>query len=469
MIYLYNTATRKKEKFKPLKPKKVGIYSCGPTVYWNQHIGNMYAYLQWDFLVRTLRYLGYKVKWVMNITDVGHLTGDNLGDADSGEDKMEKGARREELSVWEIAGKYIKQFLESMDLLNIARPDVLCRATEHIPEQINLIKKIEKNGFAYKTKTGLVFNTTKFRDYAKFGRLNLKKQFSGSRVEIDPEKKKPWDFLLWVTNQPNHIMQWDSPWGRGFPGWHIECTAMSTKYLGKRFDIHTGGVEHVLVHHTNEIAQAYGAFGKKTATYWLHNGWMLLTGKKISKSLGNIVLVSDLINKGFNPLSLRYLALTSHYRRGLNFTWESLNAARNALNSLYQRMPELKKASASPKKKQHKGLIGIYQNKFIELITNDLNLPKALALAWKILKDEKLADNEKYKLLIEFDKVFGLNLAEAETPKLIIPKGIEKLVQLREKYRQEQKWREADEAREKLKKLGWQTEDTPRGPRVKKK
>jgi len=314
-LKLYNTLTRKLEEFKPIKDKQVGIYSCGPTVYWNQHIGNMYAFSTWDFLVRSFRYLGYQVKWVMNITDVGHMTSDE----DWGDDKMEKGATREGVSVWEIADKYIQQFLESMDALGIVRPDVLPRATEHIAEQIDLIKRMEANGFVYQTKTGVVFDTSKFPGYADFAKLNLEEQHAGSRVEIDTEKKKPWDFLLWVTNQPNHLMQWDSPWGKGFPGWHIECTAMSTKYLGEQFDIHTGGKEHVPVHHTNEIAQAYGAFGHQTANYWLHNEWLVVKGTKASKSLGNVYLVSDILDKGINPLALRYLIMTSHYRAGLEF------------------------------------------------------------------------------------------------------------------------------------------------------
>jgi len=461
MIYLYNTLTRKIEKFKPIKSKKVGIYSCGPTVYWNQHIGNMYAYLQWDFLVRMFRFLGCQTKWVMNITDVGHMTSDQ----DAGEDKMEKGAKRERSTVWEIANKYIKQFLESMDLLNIKRPDVLCRATEHIKEQISLIKKIEKNGFTYRTQTGIVFDTSKFPDYAKFSRQNLKKQYAGARVEIDPGKKKPWDFLLWVTNQPQHIMQWDSPWGRGFPGWHIECTAMSTKYLGNRFDIHTGGAEHISIHHTNEIAQAFGAFGEKTANYWLHNGWLLLNKEKISKSLGNIILVTDLIAKGFNPLSLRYLALTSHYRQGLNFTWEGLAANQNALDNLYQKVIELKAPSFAQASKG-KQKVKKYQETFIDFVNNDLNFPKAIALAWKVLKDRNLSPKERYRLLIEFDKVFGLNLAKAKP--MPTPKEIEKLVIEREKLRRQNKWEEADKLREKVSALGWQIEDTPAGPKVKK-
>ncbi|MBI4359076.1 MAG: cysteine--tRNA ligase [Candidatus Nealsonbacteria bacterium] len=460
-IKFYNTLTRKKQEFKPLKNGFVGVYSCGPTVYWNQHIGHMYAYVQWDVLVRFLRYLGYRVKWVMNITDVGHLTSDE----DAGEDKMEKGAKREGLSVWEIADKYIKQFTNSLDLLNIKRPDVLCRATDHIKEQIALIKKIEKNGFAYKTKTGLVFDTTKFPDYAQFARLNLKKQFSGSRVEVDPEKKKPWDFLLWVTNQPEHIMKWESPWGTGFPGWHIECTGMSTKYLGQKFDIHTGGKEHVPVHHTNEVAQAFGAFGSQTANFWLHNDWLVIEGEKMSKSLGNMVTAQDLAAKGFNPLALRYLVLTSHYHQGLNFTWEGLGASQKALDSLYAKAVELKIAKPvrqGPNLKK-------YQKRFVESLSQDLGVAQALALTWQMLKDKTLKPAEKYELLVDFDRVLGLKIAQTRPQSLAAPEAAKKLVEQRERLRQEKKWAEADRIRQKVEKLGWRIEDTPKGTQLKKK
>jgi len=456
MIKFYNTLSRKLEEFKPIKKGFVGIYSCGPTVYWNQHIGHMYCYVQWDALVRSLKYLGFKTKWVMNITDVGHMTSDE----DAGEDKMEKGARREGLTVWQIAEKYTSQFLKSMNLLNINRPDVLCKATGHIKEQINLIKKIEKNGFAYMTKTGLVFDTSKFPGYAEFARLNLKKQASGSRLEIDPEKKKPWDFLLWVTNQPNHIMLWDSPWGKGFPGWHIECTAMSVKYLGQRFDIHTGGKEHVSIHHTNEVAQAYGAFGQQTANFWLHNEWLVIEGEKMSKSLGNNVLATDLIDKGFNPLALRYLILTSHYRQGLNFTWKGLEANQSALNNLYKKTVELR----SEKGKSRPANIKKYKQEFIKTIGNDLNMPMALGLTWKMLKDKNLSAKEKYELLIDFDKVFGFNLKEAKPQ--AVPKKIIDLAKQRENFRKEKQWQSADQIRRELEKLGWQVEDTDKGPKL---
>jgi cysteinyl-tRNA synthetase len=464
-IKLFNTLTRQKEALKTIKRGRVGIYSCGPTVYWNQHIGHMYAYVQWDSLVRILRYLKYKVKWVMNITDVGHLTSDE----DSGEDKMEKGAKREGISVWQIAEKYIEQFKESLRLLNINGPDVLCRATEHIQEQIELIKKIEKNGFAYKTPTGLVFDTSKFPGYADFANLKLDKQFSGNRVEIDPEKRNPWDFLLWITNQPNHIMQWNSPWGNGFPGWHIECTAMSAKYLGKKFDIHTGGKEHIPIHHTNEIAQAFGAFGRQTANFWIHNEWLMFNNEKMSKSLGNNVLVSDLQAKGFNPLALRYLILTSHYRQGLNFTWESLGASQTALNRLYEASSRLliqEQGQLKGKKSEMKE----WQIKFEEALMNDLGLAQALAISWEMLKSH-LSNEQKYKLLLDWDKVFGLEIEKASKniPPVEVPGDIESLIKERELARQQRQWEKADEIRKKIEAAGFLIEDLSSGPKIIKK
>lgn len=442
---LYNTATRKLEEFRPIKEGYIGIYSCGPTVYWNQHIGHMYAYVQWDCLVRALRFQGNEVKWVMNITDVGHLTSDE----DAGEDKMEKGARREGLTVWQIADKYIAQFVDSMKRLNIHQPDVLCRATEHIHDQIEIIKLIEKNGFTYKTRTGLVFDTDKFPDYAKFAKLSLVNQEAGARVAVDPEKKEPWDFLLWVTNQPEHIMKWDSPWGVGFPGWHIECTAMSTKYLGERFDIHTGGIEHIPVHHTNEIAQAYGAFGRQTANYWLHNGWLVFGGEKMSKSLGNNVLVTDIETKGFDPLALRYLILNSHYRQGINFTWEALQGAQNALDRLRKKVSELGEA----------GAIGCaqYEKDFLDAINDDLNMPEALGVVWKLVDDKTMPAEARLASLLRFDAVLGLELTKVK--KVSQPVAVKELLAERENLRREKKFAEADKIRQKIEKMGYTVSD----------
>jgi len=445
-VILYNTATRQKEEFKPIKENEVGIYSCGPTVYWNQHIGHMYAYTQWGTLVNFLRYVGFKVKWVMNLTDVGHLT----SDADTGEDKMEKGAAREGLTPWEIAKKYEKQFIESLDLFNIQKPDVLCRATEHINEQIDLAKKIESNGFSYKTETGLVFDTSKFKDYAKFANLKLEEMDVGNRVKVDMDKKNPWDFLLWVTNQPKHIMKWNSPWGEGFPGWHLECTAMSTKYLGEVFDIHTGGIEHIGVHHTNEIAQGFGAFGHQTANYWIHNAWLTLKGgEKMSKSLGNGYTAQQIVEMGYDPLAHKYLVLTSHYRKGLEFSIDSLKSSQTALFKL-------------------RGLLNIwgnngqidenYKKQFVELMSNDLSTSEALALTWKLTKDETIKDEDKKATILDFDRVFGLNL-DKKTDEEELPGEIKKLVEQRQKAREEKNWGESDRLRDLIKDKGYLVED----------
>lgn len=468
-VKFHNTLTGKKEKFEPINENTIGVYSCGPTVYWNQHIGHMYAYVHWDVLIKSLKHFGYKTKWVMNITDVGHLTGDNDGDTDSGEDKMQKGAEREGLSVWQIAEKYILQFEKSLESLNIDRPDILCRATEHIEDQINLIKKIEQNGFAYQTQTGLVFDTSKFSDYDKFAHLDLEKQRSGARVEIDNEKKKPWDFLLWITNQPNHIMKWESPWGTGFPGWHIECTAMSTKYLGEKFDIHTGGKEHIPIHHTNEIAQGFGAFGHQTANYWLHNEWMTFENQKISKSLGNSILVSDIEAKNFDPLSLRYLIMTTHYKTGLNFTWESLSSAENTYKKLKNHIYEFKKEIESDisleieKEKSEE-----YTNEFNASLADDLNVAKALGIVWQIIRSKELNSKTKYKLILDFDKILSLNLDQVsesyyELNESSIPKEILELKKERDDARTQKNWQRSDELRKKIENNGYSIKDTPEG------
>lgn len=459
-IYLNNTLTRKKEKLVPNKKGEVGIYSCGPTVYWNQHIGHMYAYVQWDVLVRSLRFAGYKVKWVMNVTDVGHLTGDNLGDADAGEDRMEKGAKREGISVWEIANKYIDQFKDSMKLLGINSPDILCRATENIDEQIKLNQKIEENGFTYLTKKGLVYSTARFKDYAKFGNLNLDELKSRDDVEVDPDKKVPWDFFLWAIN-PEHLMKWSSPWGEGYPGWHIECTAMSTKYLGENFDIHTGGIEHVRIHHTNEIAQGFAAFGKQTANYWLHNGW--LTGKdgeKMSKSLGNYVTAQDLVEKGYDPLAMRYLILTSHYKKGLRFSFESLNSAQSALNnlrSLILNAKSEKERTTLSEEKESK--INDFREKFLKALSDDVNVPQALAVLWEVLKSN-IPSEDKYDLAMSFDEVLGLNLAKNQEINVTkTPGKIKQLLEKREQLRKEKKFEEADQIRDEIVSLGFEVKD----------
>lgn len=465
-IFLSNTRARKKEIFIPVDPSSVGVYSCGPTVYWNQHIGHMYAYIQWDILVRFLRNVGYKVKWVMNITDVGHMT----SDADEGDDKIEKGAKREGLTVWQIAEKYMDQFVKSMEELNISKPDVLSRATDHIDEQINLIKKIEKNGFTYKTKTGLVFDTSKFKDYTSFARLNIEKQRAGARVEVDIEKRQPEDFLLWVTNKPNHVMQWNSPWGRGFPGWHIECTAMSVAYLGNNFDIHTGGKEHISVHHTNEIAQGYGAFKKQTANYWLHNDWLTLKDEKMSKSKGNIYTIEDLIKKGYDPMHFRYLALTSHYSKGLVFSYESLKAAESAYNRLVEYVKVWKEGGRSALSSEKMKKIENFQKDFVNRLSDDLNAPEAIATVWAVAKSN-LPNADKLDLILNFDQVLGLKLAESsdKISDKKIPKNVLEMVAKREEYRKEGDYKKADEVRISIEKSGYELKDTEDGVKIKLK
>ncbi len=454
-IYLTNTLTRKKEKFIPNQEKKLGIYSCGPTVYWNQHIGHMYAYVQWDILVRFFRYAGYEVKWVMNVTDVGHMTSDE----DEGDDKMEKGAKREGLTVWQIADKYIAQFEDSMKLLGINHPDVLCRATDNIPEQIKLNQTIESKGFTYTTEKGLIYDTSKFSDYAKFGNLSLGETKTRSDVEIDPDKKFPWDFFLWAIN-PSHIMKWPSPWGEGYPGWHIECTAMSTKYLGNNFDIHTGGIEHIAVHHTNEIAQGYAAFGKQTANYWLHNGWLMSKdGEKMSKSLGNYVTAQELVEKGYDPLAMRYLILTSHYKKGLNFSWKSLDSAQNALNNLREitsNLKQEKERNILSDEKMEK--INKFSEGFASALSDDINMPQALAVVWEMVKSN-IPSGDKLDLIMSFDEVLGLNLGKTKKVKEM-PEEIKKLLDEREILRKDKRFEEADNIRKQIEEAGYSVSDT---------
>ncbi len=452
-IYFSNTLTRRKENFIPNTAGQVGIYSCGPTVYWNQHIGHMYAYVQWDVLVRFLRFTGYKVRWVMNITDVGHMTSDQ----DIGEDKMEKGAKREGLTVWRVADKYIAQFKDSLKLLGVNPPDVLCRATENIPEQIKLSQIIEKNGFTYATKKGLIYDTSKFPDYARFANLNLAEMKSRADVEVDPEKKLPRDFFLWAIN-PKHIMKWESPWGEGYPGWHIECTAMSTKYLGNNFDIHTGGIDHIPVHHTNEIAQGFAAFGKQTANYWLHNAMLAgRGGEKMSKSLGNFVTAQELVEKGYDPLAMRYLILTSHYKKGLNFSFGALKSAQTALKNLRSLVPDLKSTDRNILSKEKERKIDEYRQKFLSALSDDLNVPQALAVLWEMLKSN-IPSGDKYDLALSFDEVLGLKLGEALRQKKMTEE-IKKLLEKREGLREEGNFTEADKIRKQIEDLGYEIKD----------
>lgn len=452
MIKIYNTLSRKKEIFKPIKDKKVGLYTCGPTVYWYQHIGNLRSYIFVDILKRILKYNGYKIKYVINITDVGHLT----SDADTGEDKIEEAAKKEKKSAKEISNFYWKIFKEDFKKLNIIEPNVWPKASEHIKEQIELIKKLEKKGYTYRTKDGIYFDTSKLKDYGKLARLKIEKLKAGARIKIG-EKKNKTDFALWKFSKKPGVRQqeWKSPWKIGFPGWHIECSAISMKYLGESFDIHTGGEDHIPVHHTNEIAQSENATGKKFVNYWLHGAFLIFKGEKISKSKGGLHTISDLEKKGFSPLSYRYFVLNAHYRNPLEFSLKNLESAQNS----YKRLKNIISESKDDKKENKK-----YLKQFERAINNDLNMPKALSTLWNLLRDKKAKG--KIRTIKKMDEIFGLDLLKKE--KLPIPAEIKKLVEKREKYRKEQNWQQADKIRKQIKKLGYQIKDTKKEPIVKR-
>jgi len=454
---------RKKEVFKPINPEEVKLYACGPTVYSYAHIGHFRAYVFVDTLVRMLKYNELKVIHVMNITDVGHLT----DDASQGEDKIEKAAKKEGKTAWEIAEFYTKDFFDAMKKLNVQKPEIVCKATNHIQDMINLVKKIEENGYTYRTSDGIYFDTSKLSDYGKLAGLNIEGLKEGARIEKNPEKKNPTDFALWkfAKEGEKRQMEWASPWySHSFPGWHIECTAMSMKYLGEVYDIHTGGVDHISVHHTNEIAQAEAATGKEFVNYWLHNEFVNINGEKMSKSKGNIYNMNDIESKGFDPLAVRYLFLTAHYRSKINFTWESLKAAQNTLETLREHMKLLQEED---KKESKLEKIQEYKTKFLEFINDDLTISEALSLMWQLIRDEeKINNQDKYNLILEFDKVFGLGVGEIKTEE--IPEEIQKLVEEREESRKNKDYQKADEIRNKIKEIGYKLQDTKNGIKVRK-
>ncbi len=449
-LKLYNTLIRKKEIFKSIK-KIVGFYGCGPTVYWYQHIGNLRRYVFEDILTRVLLFNKYKIKHIINVTDVGHLT----SDADEGEDKIEKAAKKEGKTAREITHYYFDYFLNDLKKLNFTMPDKWVWATEHIPEQIKLIEVLEKKGFTYKTKDGIYFDTSKLNDYGKLANLNFEGLKEGKRIKIG-EKKNKTDFALWKLSEKKGFRQqeWKSPWGVGFPGWHIECSAMSSKYLGKQFDIHTGGIDHIQVHHTDEIAQSEAAFGKKPwVKYWLHSGHLRLKEGKMSKSSGDILRLEDLEKKGYSGLDFRYFVLSTHYRKPLIFSFENLNSAKNSLQGLRNIISELKEDKKINKK---------YLKDFEDAINDDLNLPKALQILWKLVRDEKAIG--KIQTIKKMEEVLGLDLSKKKEVK--IPKEVLDLVKVREKARQEKNWKKADELREKINKLGYSIDDTKSGVRI---
>ena len=479
MLKLYNSLTRKAEPFEPLNPSRVGIYTCGPTVYDHPTIGNWRTYTTSDLLVRTIKAAGFDVKYIMNLTDVGHLTGDNLGDADTGEDRLEKAAKRERKTAWDVAKFYADEFIKGYDELNLTRPDQFTKATDHIPEQIDLVKKLEHNGYTYKITDGIYFDVKKYEsDGNVYGELsNLDAIQEGARVEKNPEKKDPRDFALWKFSPKNgkRDMEWESQWGTGFPGWHIECSAMSMKYLGEQFDIHVGGEDLKSTHHPNEIAQAEGATHKKPfVKYWMHAAFLLVDGGRMGKSLGNAYNLYEIKQKGFDPLDLRYFYLTAHYRTQQNFTWEALEAAKAArkrLNSVVVQLAgqindESRRTNLSPEKLRK---TTSFREKFTQAIENDIHMPEALAVVWETVKSN-IPSEDKYDLLMNFDEVLGLNLAKSHqssvTPE--IPQEIIILSAQREQLRKEKKFNEADLMRKQIEVKGYTVEDTSHEPKITK-
>lgn len=456
---LFNTLTRQKEEFQPIVASRVGMYTCGPTVYNYAHIGNLRAYLFEDLLKKTLIYNGYKIKHIMNITDVGHLT----SDAYEGADKIEKAAKEKKQTPQQIAEFYTKAFKQNLKDLSIAPPNIWCKATAHIKEQIKLIQRLEKNGFTYVGTNGNVyFDTSKFAHYGELARLRIDNLQAGARTEVDPNKKNPQDFVLWFSMSGSkftgHLLKWPSPWGEGWPGWHIECSAMSMKYLGEHFDIHCGGIDHIPVHHTNEIAQSEGATGKKWVNYWLHNEFLLMDKEKMAKSAGGFITLDTLKEKAINPLAYRYLCLSAHYRSQLNFSWQSLTGAQNALNNLYQAITNMSKSSKiSPE----------YQEKFRQAIGDDLDSPRALAIMWELIKSD-LNPSVKLATLFNFDAVLSLDLKNFWQEAKKIPKKITELVEQREIVRQNKDWQKSDQLREQIKKQGYLIDDAATGPLIKK-
>jgi cysteinyl-tRNA synthetase len=464
-LKLFNTLGRRKEEFVPIRDMEVGLYTCGPTVYDYAHIGNLRTYIFEDVLRRVLEYNGYKVKHVMNITDVGHLT----SDADEGEDKIELGARRAGKSAWEIAEFYTQAFFKDTERLNILRPHIVPRATEHIADQIALIKKLEEKGYTYRTSDGIYFDVSKFPRYGELAGQSLEEKKAGARVEVNPEKRNPADFALWKFSPKGaqrRQMEWDSPWGVGFPGWHIECSAMSTKYLGQPFDIHCGGVDHIYTHHPNEIAQSEAAEGVKMANFWIHGEFMTVEGRRMGKSEGNAYLLEDLIKRGYDPLAFRYLCLNTHYRSPLNFTWQALEGAQTALERLREHVRNARELGGDPA--QGKIPPAVHQA-FLEAINDDLNIPQALGVTWEFVRSHQ-NPSDKLAVLFDFDRVFGLKLSEVRPEEPVeVPAEVRELVAQREAARKAKNFQEADALRAKIAAMGYEVIDTPQGPKIKKR
>lgn len=467
---LYNTLSRSEESFTPLSDKKVTLYSCGPTVYDETHIGHMRKFTMDDILKRALRYSGYEVNHVMNITDVGHLTGDD----DSGEDKLEKGAKKQGKTVWDVAQHYTDRFFLTMDALGIERPTTVCKATDHIAQMIELIKQLQEKGLTYETAEAIYFDVTRFPTYGKLSgqKLEDKMQAVRDEVHVDSQKKHPADFALWfkrIGRFADHTMHWPSPWGDGFPGWHIECSAMSMQYLGETIDIHTGGIDHIPVHHENEIAQSEGATGKEFVRFWVHHAFLKVNGEKMSKSKGNFFTLDDLKEKKIDPLAIRYLFLQTHYRQEMNFTWESAKAAQNTLNKLWDRavmFVDHQDFDLSTTREPSKAIIEAVEQ-IKNAISEDLNIPKVLAIVHSSI-DKAVDDHDILYLFRVIDPILGLNLRKkgielGKFHKLIIPDDVETLAQEREEARKKRDFQKSDELRKKINEKGYEIEDTNEG------
>ena len=461
-IYFYNTLTRKKEKFTPIDKNEIRIYSCGPTVYKDATIGNMRTNIFQDVLRKVLKYNGYKIKHAMNITDVGHL----VSDGDEGEDKMLKSAREEHKSPKEIADHYTKLFFDDLKNLNLETPEIVCKATDHIQDMLKYVEKLVEKGYAYETSTAIYFDISKLDKYPILSNLNLEDQKAGARVEIDKEKKNPADFALWIKAPENHLMKWDSPWGPSYPGWHIECSAMGQKYLGEQFDIHTGGIDLIPTHHENEIAQSKGYCGKIPANYWLHGEYLLIDGGKMSKSLGNVYLLKDIIEKGYDPLVYKLFTYSSHYRNKLNFTWDGIEATSKSLERLKNGY-KLHKAGTD---EIEESKISEYEERFHKAINDDLNMPLAMGVVWEVVRSDKKSP-KLAELLLKFDTVLGLKITEEvkkDEKQEEIPEEILKLVEERKIARANKDWTKSDELREIIKEKGYVVKDSKEGTTIEK-
>ena len=463
-IQFYNTLTRQKGEFKPLEGNTVRIYSCGPTVYSYAHIGNFRAYIFMDTLRRVLQYNGYELNHVMNITDVGHLE----SDSDEGEDKMEKAARKENKDPYEIAKYYTEIFFKDMERLQIQRPETIAKATEHIPEMLEFVQGLVKNGYAYETSRGIYFDISKLDKYPVLSNRNIDEQIAGARVDVDEEKRNPYDFALWIKAPETHIMKWESPWGLSYPGWHIECSAMGRKYLGDEFDIHTGGIDHIPTHHENEIAQSKGLTGKVPAKCWMHVEFLQVDGGKMSKSLGNTYTLDQLQEKGIEPLAYKLFCFTAHYRTKLNFTFDTAIATQTALNRLREGFLKHQEGTIDISNEKIKE----YEDKFLATINDDLNMPAAMGIVWEIIRNQEKS-KQYAKLLLKFDKVLGLDLENSkqyleEAKQIELPEEIAELLEKRKQARENKDWKIADQIRDQLKEKGYSVKDTKEGMTVEK-